>query len=155
MIMKYPIYLIIAEITFLGYSFIGGMPENNYVYIKINGYIHSCTTIPDVSVMEDGNWRQIQRTLPYKGVYYLDDKYIGYGWCDLETCVKIDSLSVPLIEYTNIGMKKAPPNSEVSEGTMIKEFQTVPLHGEIKIEIQYYSDSTCTKKKMFSQIIMR
>jgi hypothetical protein len=55
--------------------------ESNYIYIKINGYIYFCSTIPDVSVMENGKWRHIQ-SLPYKGIYYLDNEYVGYGWCD-------------------------------------------------------------------------
>jgi hypothetical protein len=53
-------------------------------------------------------------------------------------------------------MKKAPPNSGVQpESTLIPEFQTVHLRGEIKIEIKYYSDSACTKEKMYSQMITR
>jgi len=137
-------------------AFAQGKNDSTYIYIKINGYILSCSTHPDVSVFENGKWRKIINNLPYKGIYYLDDKYIGYGWCDVDGSVKVDSFSIPLVEYKQIGKKKTPPDPELHpEGVLIKEFQTVSLHGEIKIELRYYSDSTCTKEIIYSQIIKR
>ncbi len=34
-------------------------------------------------------WEQIPTDLPPKGLYYLDDRFVGYGMCDVVVCTEI------------------------------------------------------------------
>jgi hypothetical protein len=134
----------------------GRLQRTDYISVKLDGYKVDCCTEAVVSIKEHGTWRVVNQTLPGKGLYYLDDQFGGYGWWDVLSCIKIDSLLVRLVEYKEIGMKEAPPNSGLSpKGIKIPVFKTIYLKGDIKIEITYYSNSTCTDNKVFTEFITR
>jgi hypothetical protein len=125
----------------------------DHLYIPLKGSILSCKTKPLVYIKQKDKWRLTNQELPYKGIYYLDDKFIGYGWCDTNACKKVDSILVNLLEYEKIGMRKAPLNSEVYKGSKVPVYRSKYLSGEIKIVIEYFSDSVCSKKEVVEKIL--
>jgi len=106
-------------------------------------------------VNEKDGWRRARQGLPSKGVYYLDDTYRGRGWSDVYPCYPIISpIFINLVEYDSIGLKSSPPGDHgIPTGTMIPSYRTLPLHGEVRIEIQYSGDSTCTEVKLFTTVV--
>lgn len=121
----------------------------------IDGYAPSCANSTTLSKNINGSWEKVSNNLPPKGLYYLDDKFVGYGSCDKSVCSTLPKpYIVNLVEYQSIGAKTPPANSN-STAKSVPAFQTIPLQGDIKIDIQYFSDNNCQNKKTFSTVVKR
>ena len=129
-------------------------PENTFsTPLFINGYYETCTDNTTVYKQADG-WQKVSNELPSKGLYYLDDKFVGYGMCDVVVCQELPkSYTVELVEYEKVG-EKAPPAGSGSTAESLPVYQTIPLSSDIKIEVQYYSDKNCQNQKTSSTIIL-
>ncbi len=116
--------------------------------IEVDGYIKSCAWYPVVSVKDNGTWRQWNN--PFNSgktpLCYLDDQFKPMGLCDYVTCQKISTLTIPLVEYIQVGMKQAPLEVSNNIGSL-PMYKTVSLHGEIKVQFGYFADSTCRNEK--------
>lgn len=118
----------------------------------MEGYIRVCADHAVVSVREDdGGKRLANRGLPGKGLYFLDDKFVGYGGCDVVTCSHTDGMQVQLVEYQSLGTRPRPPDSGGSGQAPV--FRTVPLLGTIDITLGYFADAACSVPKTFSQTL--
>jgi len=122
--------------------------------IDIEGYLESCIDEPVIFIYEDGDWIKPNRELPGKEMYFLDGTYYGYGMCDYIVCNKIKNpIQVSLVEYVKIGEREAPADSFLNEGAQVPEYETKSLEGEIKIELNYYTDSQCNNKELFTTTV--
>ena len=121
----------------------------------INGYFETCMDTSAIYKSTKGSWEKASTELPGKGLYYLDNEFVGYGMCDSVGCTKMPMpYTIPLVEYKEIG-KKSPPSDSGTTASDLPAYQTVPLNGDIKIDIQYFSDSNCQDKKTFSTVLKR
>ena len=103
----------------------------------------------------NGSWEKVSSKLQGKGLYYLDDKFVGYGMCDVFVCSELPNpYAIQLVEYKKVGEKTPPPDSG-STANALPVYQTISLSGDIKIDIQYFSDKNCQNKKTFSTVIKR
>ena len=125
---------------------------------NLTGYYKTCSDKEIISTRVNGSWNRISDTFPEKG-YYLDDKFIfidtyGFG-CDALSCIELPKpYSIELVEHTKVGEKTPPPDSSSTANT-VSVYQTIPLKGEIKVDIQYFSDEHCGDKKQFSTVLKR
>ena len=126
--------------------------------VNLSGYFVTCTSNNIISKRVNGSWEIVSDHFPEKG-FYLDDTFIfidtsGFG-CDALSCLELPTpYTIPLVEHTKIGEKAPPPHSD-SAALTVPVYQTVPLKGEIKIDIEYFSDKNCGDKKNFSKVITR
>jgi hypothetical protein len=103
----------------------------------------------------NGSWEKVSTDLPGKGLYYLDNKFVGYGMCDVVVCTELPKpYTMQLVEYRKVS-EKVPPSDSGSTANTLPVYQTVSLSGDVKIDIQYFSDKTCQNKKTFSTVIKR
>jgi len=116
--------------------------------IDLTGYyLKTCVWNPTIYVFEKGLWRKTNRYLPRKGTYYLDGELRGYEWCDVVMCERVQGpIRIDLVEYKKIDEKK-----EEYLDKKIPEYQSIKLKGLIKIEFEYFSDSKCKNKKVYSK----
>lgn len=122
---------------------------------SIDGYFETCMDSAVMYKRTDDSWEKVSNELPGKGRYYLDDKFVGYGMCDVVVCTELPKpFAMQLIEYRKVG-EKAPPPDSGSVASAVPAYQTIPLSGDIKIDIQYFSDNNCQNKKTFSTVIKR
>ena len=127
-------------------------PADNSYQIHVDGFMYNCPPNFKLSVNDNGIWKEVNRYLPPKGMYYLDGTFVNYGMCDDVRCVKINyPLTVNLVEYREGQTKEAPKGN----GTKVLSYTSVPLHGEIKIEFSYFTNSTCSEMKTYSETITR
>lgn len=120
-----------------------------------DGYFQYCGGNAAMYKRVNNSWERVSRELPGKGLYYLDDKFIGYVMCDFIVCSKLPKpYTMQLIEYKKVG-EKAPPPDINTMGNTLPVYQTVSLSGDVKIDIQYFSDKNCQNKKFFSTVIKR
>lgn len=130
------------------------LSEPTSLEIDIEGYLESCIDEPVIFIYEDGDWIKPNRELPGKEMYFLDGTYYGYGMCDYIVCNKIKNpIQVSLVEYVKIGEREAPADSFLNEGAQVPEYETKSLEGEIKIELNYYTDSQCNNKELFTTTV--
>ena len=122
---------------------------------SVSGYRQSCGGDAAVYLWEKGAWRQANRQLPGKGLYYLDGKLVGYGACDYVTCNEFEGpVVVSPFEYRQTGAK--PPPKDI--GTSVPElpvFETVELRGKLKVELSYFTDPKCTQRKTATKVLRR
>ena len=125
--------------------------------LNLTGYYKTCSDKEIISTRVNGSWEIVSDKFPEQG-FYLDDKFIfintyGYG-CDALSCIKLPQpYTVQMVRHTKVS-EKAPPDSGSTTNT-VPVYQTVPLKGEIKIDIKYFSDEQCRDKKNFSTVIQR
>lgn len=111
--------------------------------INLSGYFKTCLDAPVMYKRANGSWKKANTELPGKGLYYLDDKFVGYGMCDAVACAELPKpYTMQLVEYKKEG-EKTPPSDSGSTANTLPVYQTVPLSGDIKIDIQYFSESFC------------
>lgn len=128
---------------------------NNVFSTNIDGYFETCVDSTIMYKLENGLWEKVSNALPKKGLYYLDDKFVGYGMCDVVVCSELSKpYTVNLVEYKKVGEKTPPPDSG-STANVLPVYQTAPLSGDIKIDIQYFSDKKCQSQKTFSTVLKR
>lgn len=128
---------------------------DNTFSTNLNGYFETCMDTSTMYKRINGSWEKIYAELPGKGLYYLNDKFVGYGMCDVVKCTELPKpYTIQLIEYKEVDGKKPPANSGIITNTS-PVYQTVPLSGEVKIDIQYFSDKSCQNKKTFSAVIKK
>lgn len=128
--------------------------SDNTFSTTINGYYATCMDNSSVYKRISGSWEKVSNKLPSKGLYYLDDKFVGYGMCDLVVCQELPKpYAIQLVEYKKVGEKAPPPDSGSIGDAPV--YQTIPLSGDIKIDILYSSDKNCQNKKTFSTIVER
>jgi len=126
---------------------------DNTFTTNIDGYFETCMS--DVSLYQRVNkqWTKALSELPARGLYYLDNKFFGYGMCDVVSCTQLPKpYSVKLIKYQKTG-EKIPPANSGATANALPVYQTVPLHGYIKIDIHYFSDKNCQNKETASTVI--
>ena len=134
------IYLCINTLNIYAENFV--LPAGSLT-LAIDGYILSCTK-PSIYVFENEQWRPARRDLPPKGNYYIDNEFIGYGWCDNLICNPIEQpVKIELIEYKKIGEKTAPKAYGNKADIKYPVYKSIPLKGKLKVEIKYYKDSMC------------
>lgn len=137
--------------TFPPYSI---TPDNTFS-TNIDGYFETCMDNAAIYKHLNGNWTKASNKLPGKGLYYLDDKFFGYGMCDVVYCTDLPKpYTLKLVEYRKIS-EKAPPSDSGSTASTLPAYQTVPLSGDIKINIQYFNDKNCQNKEAVSAVIKR
>ena len=128
---------------------------SNIFSTNIDGYFETCMDNESIYKRLNNSWQRISNELPSKGLYYLDDKFIGYGMCDVVACIEVPKpYTVPLAEYEKMGEKIPPPESG-STATTLPVYRANSLGGEIKIEIKYFSDKNCQENKIFSMVVNR
>ena len=130
--------------------------SNGSLNLNINGYYETCTSPsisqPSIYVKDNGSWKLAANELPGKGQYYLNGVYHGYGTCDFVACNQIENpVVINLVEYKKTGTKEA----QDSAGYMAPVYETVELKGDIKLEFEYFADSKCSNKKIFSKVFSR
>ncbi|GEM_PF-5555723 len=125
---------------------------------NINGYYMTCVSNKTISKRTNSSWEEVKEALPKRqGGYYLDDTFVNFVpdndlGCDYFSCNELPKpYKVELIEHKKIGDKPPPPNSRKVVET-VAVYKTVPLSGEIKIDVDYYADKNCSNKKTFSTI---
>ena len=140
-------------------SAVNGYGENldiseNTLTLRLDGHILSCTK-PVIYIFENEQWRPARRKLPAKGNYYMDDKFIGYGWCDNLVCNPIERpIKIDLIEYEKTGEKPAPKDHGRKANIQYPVYKTIPLKGKLKIEIEYFKDSQCKDRIAYKKIFV-
>ena len=125
---------------------------------NLTGYYKTCSDKEIISTRVNGSWIIVSDKFPEKG-FYLDDKFIfidtyGFG-CDALSCIELPKpYTLKLVEHKKVGEKTPPPDSGSTANT-VPVYQTVPLNGEIKIDIEYFGDEHCGDKKSYSKVIKR
>ena len=129
--------------------------RNDDFSTNLNGYFETCMDTSAMYKRINGSWEKVSTELPGKGLYYLDNKFVGYGMCDVVVCTELPKpYTTQLVEYKKVG-EKAPPSNSGSTANTLPVYQTVSLSGDVKIDIQYFSDKNCQNKKTFSTVIKR
>lgn len=129
-------------------------PKSPGVEFAVTGFRSNCWDGVAVQQWEKGAWRQVNRQLPGKGLYFLDDRFVGYGACDYVTCVPIDGkVQVSLHEYLKTGTKAAPEGRGTSG--QLPVFETVRLRGKLKVELTYFTDPKCTVRETVTKTLRR
>ena len=122
---------------------------------NLNGYFDTCMDTSAMYKRTNGSWEKVSTELPGKGLYYLDNKFVGYGMCDVVVCTELPKpYMMQLVEYKKVGEKVRPWDRGSSANTL-PVYQTVSLSGDVKIDIQYFSDKNCQNKKTFSAVLKR
>jgi hypothetical protein len=132
--------------------------NNNTLEIYLSGYNQTCVGRTIVYIKNNETWREVKNpfTTMNTEACYVDGQYRQNSRCDVVRCVKLKGpLKVELVEYVKVGMKEASEDHELLPGTMVPVYKTVPLHGEIKIQLHYFIDSSCTEERIFTKIIHR
>lgn len=127
------------------------------ISLNIKGYFVMCELFSTLYKKVNNSWEKVltDTDLPQKGLYYLDSEFVGYGMCDSHFCTELPSpLTNRLVTYKNVG-SKAPPKNSGSSALTVPVYTTSPLTGEIKIDVNYYSDKDCQNKKTFSTVIKK
>ena len=151
-----------AIIIFLSYNITPTFSvSNDTLRINLNGYVIPCMRDePVVSVNENGVWRNVSQ-LPNGGGYYLDGRFYEANMgCDVMSCDYFGestyTYDIRLEEFRKSG-EKAPPaelNGTFNYPALVPEYDTVPLSGEIKVELKYYQDRQCrNESRVFSTVI--
>jgi hypothetical protein len=113
---------------------------NSTVQFEADGYALSCQ-VPRIFQSNGSSRIKVESTLPTKGMYYLDDKYVSYGWCDLIVCAPArNPYSVSLVQHEKTGERASP------DGT-VPVFRSIPLRGRLVISFETYSDKNCRRKR--------
>ena len=129
--------------------------SGNTFSTNLNGYFETCMDTSAMYKRINGLWEKVSTELPEKGLYYLDNKFVGYGMCDVVVCTELPKpYMMQLVEYKKVG-EKAPPSDSGSTANTLPVYQTVSLSGDVKIDIQYFSDKNCQNKKTFSTVLKR
>lgn len=122
---------------------------------NIDGYFETCIDTASIYKQVNRSWEKASNELPEKGLYYLDGKFFGYGMCDVVYCTNLPKpYTLKLVEYQKVS-EKTPPSDSGSTDPTLPVYQTAPLSGNVKIDIQYYSDKNCQNKKIISTVIKR
>ncbi len=133
--------------------------ENKQLKIKIeeDGFLKACVD-PVVFVRRFGRWKRVITKPPSKSAYYVDDVLyvVGNPYCmgcfdlgdDNNNIIKVN-----LTEYVEQGKRKIPKTEEQKEQPQVVSFKTIPLEGEIKIELTYYTDSECKDEKVIYKFL--
>lgn len=125
------------------------------VKFSVSGYQSVCSDGVALYQWERGAWRQANRQLPGKGLYFLDGKFVGYGACDYVTCNEFAGpIEVSPFEYRKTGAKPPPKDSGTS-APELPVFETVELHGKLKVELSYFTDPKCTQRKTVTKVLRR
>lgn len=127
--------------------------------LNIDGYVVSCSDNQAFYKKENNEWVKVSSKVD-KWPYYLDDHFIGRMMCDVLICKKIEKpLIIDLVEYKEVGTKLAPEKSGFYDNSgspaVATVYQTIPLKGEIRVELNYFSDHECKNKQLFSTVIKR
>jgi hypothetical protein len=118
-----------------------------FLQFKLRGYYRSCLDHVTVERRSDSGWEKVARA-PAHGEYVLDGKAIGYGQCDVVSCLPIEhALRVPLVVV--VPARGARPHER---GWPSLESQ--PLRGEIRVRYPYYGDSSCTSQDVAEQRVI-
>jgi hypothetical protein len=126
--------------------------HGNSLVASLDGFLRVCVDRPKISVESDGGMRVVNQTLPSKGNYFLDGKYVGDSMgCDLVVCSRATDQKIDLVEYQSIGSIAKPAGAK---GTAAA-FQSVDLTGKIHIELKYFADDKCQTPKIFSKDVVR
>lgn len=128
---------------------------DNTFSTNLNGYLETCMDTSAMYKRKNDLWGKVSNELPGKGLYYLDNKFVGYGMCDVVVCIELPKpYTIQLVEYKKVG-EKAPPSDTGITANTLPVYQTVSLSGDVKIDIQYFSDKNCQNKNTFSTVIKR
>jgi hypothetical protein len=93
--------------------------------------------------------------LPAKGNYYIDDEFIGYGWCDNLVCNPIEqAIKIDFIEYEKIGEKTALKDHGRKANVQYPVYKSIPLKGKLMIEIELFRDSQCKDRMTYKKIFV-
>ncbi len=121
--------------------------------VELNGYFKTCDDNISIYKLINNSWEKVFKILPENGMYFVNDQFVDYSTCDAVVCSKLPNpLTLKLIEYKEIG-QKMPPKASRSTAEFLPVFQSNLLTGEIKIDIQYFSDENCQTKKTFFTVI--
>ena len=126
--------------------------ENTGFGIDGDFYLKYCNG-PMVYVFRDGEWVRIGKyILPSKGRYVLDGEYRGYGSCDNITCYKETNLEILTLEYKKIGeVSSADYETFLVGDIVLPAYKSEKIKGLFRVDIQGFSDITCTTEKLFSK----
>jgi hypothetical protein len=129
--------------------------HDNSMVVALDGFMRSCADRAEITVESGkGGTRIANQTLPAKGNYFLDGKYVGAGMgCDLVVCARATDQKIALVEYQSAGSITKP--NATSDKEKAAAFQSVDLTGNIHIEIKYFADAQCKTPKVFSKDVRR
>lgn len=129
--------------------------SENTFSVDLDGYGTVCSDGAIFYREEAGAWKEISNQLPGKGLYYLEDEFVGYGACDFVRCKKLENPhTVSLIEYREVGLRAAPRDLGTGLDTL-SVYKAMPLTGKLKVDIYYYGDENCTEMKTYSTVIQK
>ncbi len=121
--------------------------KDNILSVNITGYKPDCIEDPNIYLFEDGDWRWANDYLPHMQEYYVDGDY-WINRCDLIFCREIEyPVEVELVEYEMVG------NSSEWNYEGFPEYESVVLHGKLKVEIGYYADEECDEARNYTVIL--
>jgi hypothetical protein len=101
-----------------------------------DGYVLTCQTTPYLTVEEKGLRRQVQVSEPMRD-YLLNGVYQRSSGCDAVFCQRGGDFSVDFVEYKQVGTA----------------FKSVPLVGNVEVELTYFTDPECQVPTRFSKIV--
>ena len=144
-------YVVPTDQTTIKYT----IGADNKFAVYLTGYGKSCADNSVVYKQVNNSWVKISdEFLMGKGNYYLDDRYLGYSMgCDVVICSELpEPYTLNLVDYVHVG-EKTPPSRIGTTAVTSPVYQSVPLSGEVKVEIKYFSDENCQNKKTYSTVI--
>jgi hypothetical protein len=130
---------------------------NKTFTVPIKGYFETCMDNAAIyrQKRSDNEWERVSSDLPPRGLYYLDEKFVGYGMCDVVVCTELPTpYTVNLVEYEKIG-EKNPPADSGSTANVLPVYKTIPLTGTIKVTVDYFSDKDCRHRETVSTVIQK
>jgi hypothetical protein len=123
-------------------------PLTPFLEFKVEGYFRSCFDHFTVEAKAPAGWLPVKSTLPNKGQYVLNGKQVGYGMCDVVSCLRIEHpLRIPLVEIVEASSAPANPKGWPS-------FESRPLHGEVRVRYPYFANDSCTSERVAEHIVL-
>jgi len=117
-------------------------------------YAGDCSPIT-LSTKVDGKRLAVEK-LPYKKEYYLDGKYTSPVQCAYMKCQEYykGETNVDLVKHLNVWSRPAPSwDLDVENLPTIPMYVTRRIEGEVKIEAAYFSDESCQKRKVYTEVV--
>ena len=123
-----------------------------YEKVFLPGYLLTCAEHVKVHALRNDNWEEVINDFSITDTYpafYVNDQP-NFSQCDVLICNKNEKpLYLHLVEYLKIGEKLAPNSTE----NFWPVFESKNLIGEIKVELDVYTDDQCQNKQRYSKII--
>jgi hypothetical protein len=107
-----------------------------FLRFEIDGYVRSCLDRAKVEIRAGESWKEVAASPPRAPAVSLDGTAMSGEMCDVVSCMKIGRpLCVPLVDFEKVD-------------SQTNEYQSRPLHGEVRVQFPYYTDAECRSAKL-------